>query len=847
MRVSSNTSGAATVAPIYLGGMTVPNAEIGVALSVDLSEYFTNAVEEYMLQTGSLPTGFALNPVTCVLSGTSWEYSSQPISIRATHSVNGGAISAIVDFIVNYPESTPAPVATIMTDAETLPSYYSAGNNYFPLSGLKFSGITTYEGYAPHPVYFSGWTSTAFLNIKSMVWDFGAGTEGDEGGRYFEGINAGHLFETAGNYTVTLTVTDLFGRTATATRNVVIHASGEGNTSIVNSYALKTYYVDSAIGDDAYSGLSQTVDGGGVGPWKTFDKVIAAMHKGNNTDVSTWTLKPGDEVLFNKGQTFTSEVYNPFNHGTFAQGIHLGAYGTGTKPKVQWKTPAGTVEWQPNTAYTAGQYFTHFDTHYYAVWKVVTNYTSGSEWGALDNSNAVTASLIKTGNGGGLVVATDIDFYLYDSVSAVPTILTNLYNCVDYNRNICFARCHFDDPFNSAFYVDTIQSVALTNEPYGFFLFGCTASQPNVHQASIVLLAYGAPAALCLIGNTADLAGNHINYFTSVHNGIIADNTFSRPSFGRSCLRIAGGALGNEGQKVHVTRNKMLGWIDPQDGDILPIQNISGSHNGGGTRYNFSLINFAPNGNTNKYNKEFVFDRNIVTNYEEAMSVVDMDDLVIRNNIFITPTEMPTGDIRLGDASGGTQMRPLNNIQIYNNTFVHNGNQITAGTKWPMIKVNGTTGKGDGYHTGLVIINNAAVSVTGRDESFVSFQYSDNNQIPNMVLSNNLLDSPTTTWAEVAGVAKDLATWQTNYSQDVNSLKTTAGVTTPLTPMRHANGFPDSSAACVSEADAYVAALMPAVGSALLDAGYIDVPVYVDYSGTSRPLSNKDIGALEKV
>jgi hypothetical protein len=832
---SSNGGGVATIAPVYKGGMALPEAEIGIPYSVDLSEYFTNAVEEYMLQTGSLPGGFALNPVTCILSGTSWEYSSQPISIRATHSVNGGAISAIVDFIVNYPESTPAPVAVIMTDAETLPSFYRSNNGYFPDSGANFSGITTYNGYAPWPVYFSAWPSTSFLDIKSVVWDFGEGTESDFGGRYFEGINAGHLFETPGTYTVVVTVTDLFGRTSTTSRVVTVLQGGVAGGK-------QEYFVDSAIGDDSYNGKSQTVDGGGVGPWKTFDKAIAAMHKSAGSAVSTWTIKPGDKILFNRGQTFTSEVYNPFTHGQFSQGVHFGAYGTGANPKVQWKTPAGTVQWQPNTAYTAGQYFVEFDV----VYKVVTSYTSGATWGGSDTSNATSLALFKTGLGGGMVSVTDIDFYMSDMTSATHSIVTNVYNCVDGNRNICFTRCYVEDPFNSAFYIDSTQTVAYSSEPYGAFLFGCSASHANIFQASIVLLMYGSPAGLCLIGNTADLSGNHVNYLTAVHGGIIADNVFSRPSFGRTGLRIAGGGLGNEAQKVHVTRNKILGWIDPLDGDVIPGAHGGGSHNGGGVRYNYSLISFSPNGTLNKYFKEIVFDRNIVTNYEEAMSITNVDDMIIRNNLFITPSENPV-DIRLGEASGTIQMRPLNNVRLFNNTFAHNGNQSVAGTKWPFIKVNGTTGAitGDGYHTGLAIRNNLGIIVSGRNDSFIKFQFDNNNQIPNMTLSNNLLDSPTSSWAEIVASVKDLATWQTNYSQDANSLKTTAGVSTPLTPMRHANGFPDSSEACVAEADAYVAALMPAVGSALLDAGYNDVPVYVDYEGMSRPLSSKDIGSIQ--
>ena len=49
--------------------------------------------------------------------------------------------------------------------------------------------------------------------ITKYEWDFGAGTENDisSGGRYFEGFNAAHVYETPGTYTARLTVRDAAG------------------------------------------------------------------------------------------------------------------------------------------------------------------------------------------------------------------------------------------------------------------------------------------------------------------------------------------------------------------------------------------------------------------------------------------------------------------------------------------------------------------------------------------------------------------------------------------------------------------------------------------------------------
>ena len=90
----------------------------------------------------------------------------------------------------------------------------------------EYLGVDVLEGYAPHAVFFEGWQSTPRNDIVDYAWDFGAGTESDEGGRYFHGLNAAHVYETPGTYTVTLTVTNKFDRTSSVTypQDIVVHA-----------------------------------------------------------------------------------------------------------------------------------------------------------------------------------------------------------------------------------------------------------------------------------------------------------------------------------------------------------------------------------------------------------------------------------------------------------------------------------------------------------------------------------------------------------------------------------------------------------------------------------------------
>ena len=97
----------------------------------------------------------------------------------------------------------------------------------------------------------------------------------------------------------------------------------------------------------------------------------------------------------------------------------------------------------------------------------------------------------------------------------------------------------------------------------------------------------------------------------------------------------------------------------------------------------------------------------------------------------------------------------------------------------------------------------------------------------------------------MAGTESTLTAWQTAYSKDTHSLKATAGVVTPPTLVTHTPGTPDA-AGVLAEADAIIAALQLATGSAALNVG-ASVNVYRDYLDNVRPVgAARDIGAFEK-
>ena len=81
-----------------------------------------------------------------------------------------------------------------------------------------------------------------------------------------------------------------------------------------------TYYFSSKSGDDSRT-ASQAQSS--LSPWKTINKLNAVMT----------TLRPGDQILFKRGETFTGAIVITVS-GSGSQPIVFGAYGSGNKPVI---------------------------------------------------------------------------------------------------------------------------------------------------------------------------------------------------------------------------------------------------------------------------------------------------------------------------------------------------------------------------------------------------------------------------------------------------------------------------------------------------------------------------------
>ena len=158
---------------------------------------------------------------------------------------------------------------------------------------------TIYQGQVVHVNGLSSQVKYGGLQDAEFIWSFG-----DGGSDYnnLHGFNAAHLYETPGNYTVTLTVVNGGGKRDTATMNVTVKSSNR-----------RVFYV-SNDGSDGNSGSSDA-------PFSTFAKAMSKA--GNDT-----------EIRFRRGDTF--KVYQGEMPSSDSN-LVIGAYGSGgSNPRLLW-------------------------------------------------------------------------------------------------------------------------------------------------------------------------------------------------------------------------------------------------------------------------------------------------------------------------------------------------------------------------------------------------------------------------------------------------------------------------------------------------------------------------------
>jgi len=552
------------------------------------------------------------------------------------------------------------------------------------------------KGYAPFGVFLRGTDSTGKDNIESYDWEI-KNIATNEVLTTYNAFNASYVFDQPGEYNATLTITDKDGSTSRDTKNITVWAR-DGKDYFVDSAIGDDRYNGLAQSPDNNCDANTAILGSCSGPWKTATRALGELspyqvtnypngeytadnicssaemadivqyNQGNfkifrsSTFVESEALKdtdgnflpvlstkvcnvrvakrksalrPGDQVLFNRGQQFDLETgintlkkYTATKNGTSysyerldtgpitsidhwskAIGVHFGAYGSGSAPSIKNTGEQSSVAFHQKGVGMFG----------FAMSNLAFNLNAGTS-GSLGN-RATFAQL--NGNTTNTV---------FNNIS-VKEMNQGILGSLDSNAQGLFI-------FNSSFYDSKITQI-YTNT--------------NTKDVAIV-------------NNNLDYSYNHLIY-SSLSHGLVYNNTLSRPSFGRTAYRLLGGDFANTSKYVWISDNKISGWKDPRTAAEF------GRALGDGKRYNYRLVQIAPNNIKEKQISyhDIVFTRNTLSDAENLLSLAAGENIKVTHNTFQSASPMAGSYINASQIA----YRPFRNVSITNNKFID-----TSGTQF---------------------------------------------------------------------------------------------------------------------------------------------------------------------
>lgn len=718
------------------------------------------------------------------------------------------------------------------------------------------------RGYAPYAVFFQGWQSEPRNEIVEYSWNFGDNnsyfnqTERSGNPNDLTGFNSAHVFEKPGVYNVTLTVKNRLGQTAQTSKTVTVLDRKDYVDSATNLPSI-VYYVAPDGSDNLYNGKCSTVtdsvdlNGKICGPWKTAQKAFDMVHITKTIKIGTTSkivpfYNDYDSVLFKRGGIYA------FNKAYIAKTevdkLLFSTYGEGVKPIIQYNT----------------------------------------------TTTAPGGTLISMSRGSGGVSLVDLDFRFKSLSSSAQ--LGGVLQGVGFNSNLLALRVDAQD-LQSQFFTfgkptgNPAEAEAVNSNVFIFdskfrvsdAQYNQTALNSNKNEKGVfdATFIYGYMGNMGMVGNTFDRSYNHLTYLSHLNKAVIVNNIFSRPAYGRNALRIDGQLInGNGTNNVYVADNKLMGWKD---------QALDGYDNGGAVHdgkgaYNFQLINIGPNGpKLDQSISHIVFERNILTNFNWAIKVAVAENIIVRNNLFISPNQEANtaGVIVIGDR--GWEWRPSQNITIAGNTFAMQSpspvckapsaiffiNPFKSSPYNPASNTPYTLGL---QHQNINILNNLIYRPAGSSGNMVFFNYNppanlisglhfEGNIYNNLGMDTNKMfgyqNWSTTTCLSITNIPLD--SWQNNYGFDVNSqFATSSDFTSKLfnsAPIFYVNAVGEPNLANnIIQANAYkeMFKLKDDPTNPALDRGVnLTNFLYYDFNGLQRPDgswssgSGFDVGAFE--
>ncbi len=222
------------------------------------------------------------------------------------------ATGSVVGTPASSPTPTPTSTGTVATGWTTYAGSAASGGSPQAVIQVQDPAVMTNTG-----VVVRGLNSVLGAGSPidaNFAWNFG-----DASGTHntLEGFNASHVYANPGTYTVTLTVTNVNGKTSTASAQVTIAADTR-----------RAIYVNSVSGNDANNGSTTSL------AVRTVARAVQLL--GDNT-----------ELLFARGQTFNFAA----GVGVTWDNVLVGAYGSGAQPVLNFTNPvAGSAFfWTFNT------------------------------------------------------------------------------------------------------------------------------------------------------------------------------------------------------------------------------------------------------------------------------------------------------------------------------------------------------------------------------------------------------------------------------------------------------------------------------------------------------------------
>jgi hypothetical protein len=315
---------ASNYTPIVLTGTTnSPNITVGASGTLTYSPFAINNVVDMQ---------WSLLSSTSSTANVTFQYNSG--NVGSSYTSTGAVLGVYNVSNTTYAESTLGsvsgsnPYIATPSSALSLPTsvanLYVIGNpnSFVGVPSAPTIGIATVIG-LPVTVSFTPPSGNAFYPITQYTVTSSPGgvkATGTSSPITINGLTNGV------SYTFTVTATNILGT---------------GAASVASNAVIPTpnvYYFSSSIGNDSNT-IAQAKNPST--PWKTINKLNSMMG----------TLLPGDEVLFNRGDTFTGTI-NITTSGILNYPIIFSAYGTGNNPFFDGRlalatwTNIGTNLWQ---------------------------------------------------------------------------------------------------------------------------------------------------------------------------------------------------------------------------------------------------------------------------------------------------------------------------------------------------------------------------------------------------------------------------------------------------------------------------------------------------------------------